>query len=80
MGFKARQLKPPVGYRFNRKRLFRALTRRRRELDISWREVARQAGLHEMTMLRLPKGMGPTMESYGRLCAWLGAALDEFFD
>ncbi len=80
MGFKTRHSKTPAGYRFNRKRLYREIERKRRELDISLREVGRQAGVYEMTISRLSMGMGPTMENYGRLCAWLGAELDEFFD
>jgi transcriptional regulator with XRE-family HTH domain len=80
MGLKPRQLRAPKGYRFNRTRLYSSLERQRRELDISFREVGRQVGVDVMTVLRLAEGMGPTMEAYGKLCAWLDVGLDEFFD
>jgi len=67
------------GYRFRRRALYRAIAQQIDNLDISWREAARQAGVYDMTLHRIKDGIGPTLEHYGRICAWLEVDLDEFY-
>ena len=79
MGLKPRR-RAKRGLRFDRKQLNKALDARRSELDdCSWREIARQAGITDMTLVRLRRGQGPTLESYGKLVAWLGVGTETFF-
>jgi transcriptional regulator with XRE-family HTH domain len=65
--------------RFDRTRLYKALEAKRSELDCSWPEVARQAGITDMTLVRLRRDQGPTLDSYAALVAWLGVGAETFF-
>ena len=55
-----------------------ALDAKRRAEDISWREVARQAGVGPSTLTRMQQGKRPDVDTFSALVSWLGAAAEEF--
>ena len=65
--------------RFQRRALYRAINARRKKLGLSWREVARQVGVHDMALHRIKDGAGPPMETYAKIVVWLGARPGTFF-
>jgi len=58
--------------------LVEALESKRRAEDISWRELARRAGVGPSTLTRMQQGKRPDVDTFSALVSWLGAAAEEF--
>lgn len=58
--------------------LVRALDAKRRAEVISWRELARQAGVSPSTLTRMQQGKGPDVETFSALIRWLDVPAEEF--
>lgn len=59
--------------------LYAALDAERRSRSISWRQVAREAGVSPSTMTRLGNGYRPDVDAFAKLVQWLGIPADKFF-
>lgn len=44
----------------------------------SIRTAAKQIGVDFGTLARIEKGQTPTLDTYAKICAWLGVSLDLF--
>ncbi len=60
------------------KALVEALDAKRRTVGISWRELARQAGVSPSTLTRMQQGQQPDVDTFSALIQWVGAAAEEF--
>src|SRR5437879_3682384 len=58
--------------------LYAALDARRRSKGLSWREVAREAGVSPSTLTRMAQGKRPDVNGFAALVSWLGMSADEF--
>lgn len=52
--------------------LWEALDAKRRERDISWRQVAREMAIQPSTLTRMQKYACPSAEGLIRMLTWLG--------
>jgi transcriptional regulator with XRE-family HTH domain len=46
---------------------------------MSWRQVAREAGISPSTLTRLGNGYRPDVDAFAKLVLWLGVPADRFF-
>lgn len=46
--------------------------------DLSWREVARQAGISPSTLTRMAQGKRPDVDGLAALVRWLGIPVEQF--
>lgn len=53
------------------------LDKERRSRDMSWRQVAREAGVSPSTLSRMAQGHTPAAEGLVRLADWAGFSVDE---
>ena len=58
--------------------LYAALDEKRKSEDISWRQLARAAGISPSTLTRMAQGRRPDVDSFGALTRWLGQPADVF--
>lgn len=58
--------------------LYEALDERRRSLEISWRNLAKAAGISPSTLTRMAQGRRPDVDSFAALTSWLGQPADLF--
>lgn len=57
--------------------IYATLDHERQSRDISWRELARQAGVSPSTLSRMAQGRPPSVEGLVQLADWAGCSLDE---
>lgn len=58
--------------------LYAALDSKRRTLELSWRQVATEAGVSPSTLTRTGQGKRPDVDSFAALVQWLGTSADRF--
>src|SRR6267154_410424 len=58
--------------------LYAALDARRKSKDLSWRDVAKEAGVSPSTLTRMAQGKRPDVDGFAALVAWLGIPADTF--
>jgi transcriptional regulator with XRE-family HTH domain len=58
--------------------LYATLEQRRRSLEISWRQLAAQAGVSPSTLTRLGQGKRPDVQGLAALVSWLGVSPESF--
>ena len=58
--------------------LYAALDQARRSRDLSWRGVAREAGVSPSTLTRLGQLKRPDVDSFAALVQWLGIDAERF--
>jgi len=56
-----------------------ALDAERQSRRMSWRQVAREAGISPSTLSRLGNGFKPDVDAFAKLVGWLGVQADKFF-
>ena len=55
-----------------------ALDQQRRTRQMSWRQVASEAGISPSTLSRMTQGKRPDVDSFAALVDWLGVPADTF--
>jgi transcriptional regulator with XRE-family HTH domain len=58
--------------------LYAALDEQRKAKELSWRELAKEAGVSPSTLTRLGQKKRPDVDSFAALIAWLGIPGDQF--
>lgn len=58
--------------------LMAALDAQRQSLDISWRELARQASVSPSSLTRMHQGKNPDVNTFAALLQWLGLPAERF--
>ena len=58
--------------------LYAALDANRKSQDMSWRDVAKEAGVSPSTLTRMAQGKRPDVDGFAALVAWLGLSADHF--
>jgi transcriptional regulator with XRE-family HTH domain len=64
--------------RVDTQRLYEALDAQRRARNLSWRQLARQAGVSPSLLSRMGNGQRPDLDGFVALVQWLGAQAEEF--
>ncbi|EID54113.1 helix-turn-helix domain-containing protein [Saccharomonospora xinjiangensis] len=64
--------------RMDARRLYEALDAGRRARDLSWRQLAEQAGVSPSLLSRMGNGQRPDLDGFIALVQWLGAPAEEF--
>ena len=67
-----------TGARLDVDALVAALDAKRKDEDISWRELARRAGVSPSTLTRIQQGKLPDVNTLGALLEWLDMPAEEF--
>lgn len=57
--------------------IYATLDHERQARGISWRELARQAGVSASTLSRMAQGSPPSVDGLVQLADWAGCSLDE---
>lgn len=57
---------------------YQSLDATRRSRDLSWRQVAAEAGIPASTLTRMAQGKRPDVDSLAALSAWSGLHTDDF--
>ena len=68
----------PTRARFDRAGFHTTLDTTRTELGLTWRQVARQAGVSASTLTRLAQGKAPDVDTLARLLDWAGLPAGAF--
>jgi transcriptional regulator with XRE-family HTH domain len=58
--------------------LYKALDARRKSRELSWRDVAREAGVSPSTLTRMAQGKRPDVDGFAALVTWLGVSADSY--
>src|SRR5581483_3723772 len=58
--------------------LYASLDAQRKARDLSWRQVAKEAGVSASTLTRMAQGRRPDVDGFAALVAWLGLSADQF--
>ncbi len=58
--------------------LYAALDEQRKAKGLSWRELAKEAGISPSTLTRLGQQKRPDVDSFAALIQWLGIPSDQF--
>jgi transcriptional regulator with XRE-family HTH domain len=58
--------------------LYGALDATRKEKELSWRDIAKEAGVSASTLTRMAQGKRPDVDGFASLVAWLGVPADYF--
>lgn len=67
--------------RVNVDALYAALNREREVRHVSWREIAKEAGISPSTLSRMRHGEArPSVDAFAALASWLGASQDAFVE
>jgi transcriptional regulator with XRE-family HTH domain len=59
--------------------LYGALDAERRARSLSWRQLAKEAGVSPSTLSRLGNGYRPDVDAFARLVQWLNIPAEDFF-
>jgi transcriptional regulator with XRE-family HTH domain len=68
MQFKSKELKKDL------------ITKRCIDNDMTMDEAAKQIGISKATLSRLEKSKMPDVETFGKVCQWLGKKPDNYFE
>lgn len=63
---------------FDAERFYKVLEAIRLEREMSWKQVAKEAGVSASTLTRLAQGKRPDMDSFTALVRWSGRKADDF--
>jgi transcriptional regulator with XRE-family HTH domain len=69
---------PPKAGTFDATAFYEALDAVRVAREMSWRDVAKAAGVSASTLTRMAQGKRPDVDSLAALCAWSGLRADDF--
>jgi transcriptional regulator with XRE-family HTH domain len=58
--------------------LYDALDAQRRARDLSWRQLAGEAGVSPSTLTRMAQGRHPDLDGFASLTKWLGVPAERF--
>ncbi len=58
--------------------LYAALDLNRKSKELSWRDLAKEAGVSPSTLTRMAQGKRPDVDGFAALIAWLGVPADQF--
>jgi len=58
--------------------LYVTLDSERRQRELSWRQLAQEAGIGPSTLSRMAQGNRPDVDSFAALVHWLGLPAEEF--
>lgn len=58
--------------------LYAALDQKRRKLGLSWRQLAKSAGVSPSTLTRMGQGKRPDVDSFAGLISWLEVSAEKF--
>ena len=58
--------------------LYAALDTQRQSRGMSWRQVAKEAGISPSTLTRMTQEKRPDVDSFAALVSWLGLSADRF--
>lgn len=64
--------------RMDAQRLYDALDAVRRSRDLSWRQLAHEAGVSPSLLSRMGNGQRPDLDGFIGLVQWLGAPAEDF--
>ncbi|MFC4005024.1 helix-turn-helix domain-containing protein [Prauserella oleivorans] len=64
--------------RLDARRLYDALDAQRRARDLSWRQLADEAGVSPSLLSRMGNGQRPDLDGFIALVQWLGAPAEDF--
>lgn len=64
--------------KLNLEALVAALENERKQRKLSWRALAREAGVSPSTLTRMQQGKLPDVDTFARLVHWLGVSADDF--
>ena len=73
-----RQPAPPKERIFDAEGFFDALEAERESRELTWKEVAGEAGVSASTLTRMGQGRRPDVDSLAALARWAGLNADEF--
>jgi transcriptional regulator with XRE-family HTH domain len=59
--------------------LVAALDSERRAKDISWRQIATEAGVSPSTLTRMQQGKSPDVNTFSALTTWLNTPAERFY-
>lgn len=59
-------------------RLYKTLDAQRKELDVSWRQLAREIGVSPSLLARLGNGYRPDADGFATLVRWLNMPAEQF--
>ena len=65
--------------RFNAEGFYAALDSQRQTKQITWKEVARQAGVAASTLTRMGQGKRPDVDGLAALASWSGLDVRDFY-
>lgn len=65
---------------FDQARFYEAVDRRRRELGLSWRQLAAELSLSPSTFSRLSQGRRPDIDTFVKVLAWLDRPATDFME
>ncbi len=58
--------------------LYAALDARRKSKKLSWRDLAKEAGVSPSTLTRMAQGKRPDVDGFAALVRWLGVSADQY--
>jgi transcriptional regulator with XRE-family HTH domain len=64
--------------RLNVEALVAALDSKRRAQNLSWRQLAGEAGVSQSTLTRMTQGKRPDVDTFASLLRWLGMPAEDF--
>lgn len=67
-----------TGDRFNSEAFYAALNAARLSRQLTWKEVATEAGVNPSTLSRMGQGKRPDVNGLAALLSWSGLSLDDF--
>jgi len=68
-----------MGGRLDVRSLYAALESERRARSLSWRQLAKEAGVSPSTLSRLGNGYRPDVDAFAKLVQWLHLPAEDFF-
>lgn len=63
---------------FDNEAFFAALNSTRESRDLTWKQLASEAGVSASTLTRVGQGKRPDVDSFAALVAWAGLTPDDF--
>lgn len=67
-----------TGMTVNVKVLYEVLDLERRQEGLTWRQLAKATQTSPSTFTRIAQGHRPDVDTFMRLCSWLGVSAEEF--
>lgn len=63
---------------FDAPSFYAALDAQRTSRDLTWRQVAAEAGVSASTLTRMAQGRRPDLDGLARLCSWSGLSANDY--